>query len=466
MASKLVTLLKPHHSSLLRKIPARLASAVAAEETQAASETDVSTSSNGLTIASQNTGGEACTVGLWVDAGARCESPGSNGAANFLEHMLFKGTQNRTQAQLESEIKALGAQFSAHTGREQIAYTAKCLKKDLPAVVDILADVVQNPLLDEETLEKERDTVLMQIEDAGGDLEKVVMDYLHTTAYQGSSLSQSVMGPTANIKSLSKSDLLGFLEGNFTPSRMFLCAAGGVDHAALADLAESKLTSLYAGGAEPDPGNRFSGSSLQDRCDTHPYAHVAFAIESCGWTHPDFWVTKVAQAHIGSWTRSLAGAHSQRNSLPNRAFMFGAELYNCFNVSYTETSLFGVHCVADAKHIDDALEVCQLGFVGLCSKISDSDVAIAKTNLKTNLCLQLADADGLCANIGQHMLTMGRHMPLQEIFEVIDEIETAAIQEVCTKYINDKCPAVAAVGPVEAVGDYNTLRSRMNSKIL
>jgi len=462
MASKLVTLLKPHHSSLLRKIPARLASAVAAQETEAVSDTDVSTTSNGLTVASQNTGSESCTVGLWIDAGARCESPATNGAANFLEHMLFKGTQNRTHAQLESEIRALGAQFSAHTGREQIAYTAKCLKKDLPAVVDILADVLQNPLLDEEELERQRDAVLLQIEDASSDLEKVVMDYLHTTAYQGTSLNQTTLGPTSNVKSLTKSDLLGFMQENYTPSRMFLCAAGGVDHAALTDLAEANLTSLYAGGgAGPNPANRFSGSSLRDRCDDLPFAHVALAIEGCGWTHPDFWVMKVAQSILGSWNRGLAGAYSQGDALSNRMYGAGAESYNCFNVTYTETSLFGMHGVADAKHIEDTVEWCQRHLVALCSIISDSDVAIAKTNLKTNLHLQLADPAGLCADIGQQMLALGRHVPLQEICEVIDAVETAAIQEVCTKYIYDKCPAVAAIGPIEGVDDYSLLRARM-----
>jgi len=460
IASKLANNLKPYHHNIFKNVTLRLQSTVE-QALSAIPETQVSSMSNGLQIASQDNGSDVSTVGLWIAAGSRCETPATNGISYFLEHMIFKGTLNRTQLQLESEIEAMGAQFGAHTSREQIAYFARCLTKDVPAVVDILADAVQNPLFDEETIEKERGVILKEMQEASKDLETVVMDYLHATAYQGTALGRSVFGTSANVQSLSKSDLLDYVNTNLTAPRIALAAAGGVDHAALVKSAESSLGGLSSEVSESNiVPCRFTGSAISDRNDDFPYVHFALAVEGPGWLSNDHLPLMIAKSIIGNWSRGMAGAGSVFGLLGSRAYET-MEAYNAFNVTYTETSLFGTHMVCDKLGIEDAIDVMQRELVRICSDVVDSEISRAKTALKTNLLLQQEDSSGLCANIGQHTLAYGRHIPALEVCRAIDEIDAKAVKDACMKYLYDQCPAVASVGPTEGVTDYTRIRSQM-----
>merc|ERR1719454_305624 len=110
----------------------------------------VSTLPNQLRVASESTGGETATIGMWIDTGSRYESDANNGVAHFLEHMAFKGTAKRSQLQLEMEVENMGAQLNAYTSREQTVYYAKVLKKDVPVAVELLSDILTQTHLEME----------------------------------------------------------------------------------------------------------------------------------------------------------------------------------------------------------------------------------------------------------------------------------------------------------------------------
>lgn len=459
IASKLVNSLKPYHHNVFKNIAIRMQS-TAEQVLSCAPETQVSALSNGLKIASQDNGSDVCTVGLWVNAGSRSESPATNGASHLIEHMIFKGTLNRTQKQLESEIEGLGAQFGTHTSREQLAYYAKCLKKDVPAVVNILSDVLQNPLFDEETLERERGVILSEMEASSNDLETVCMDYLHATGFQGTPLGQSAFGTTGNVQTLPKAALHDFMSANFTAPRITLAASGGVDHASLVESAEANLSGLSSEVAESVVPCRFTGSGVSDRNDDFPFCHFALAVEGCGWTSDDHLPLLIAKSIVGNWSKGMAGASSVFGTLGPRA-MIVMEAYNAFNVTYADTSLFGAHLVCGRVEAEEAIECMQRELIRLCNDVTDSEVKRAKHALQTNLLLQQEDSSGLCANIGQHMLAYGRHKSALEIFQEIESVNTKVVNDVCMKYLYDKCPAVAAVGPTEGVTDYNRIRGQM-----
>ncbi|KAL0196525.1 hypothetical protein M9458_010097, partial [Cirrhinus mrigala] len=152
-------------------------------------------------------------VGLWIDAGSRYENERNNGTAHFLEHMAFKGTRKRSQLDLELEIENMGAHLNAYTSREQTVYYAKAFSKDLPrerhygcavnasllAAVEILADIIQNSTLGEAEIERERGVILREMQEVETNLQEVVFDYLHATAYQDTPLGRTILGPTENI---------------------------------------------------------------------------------------------------------------------------------------------------------------------------------------------------------------------------------------------------------------------------
>ena len=118
--------------------------------------TDISVLDNGMRVATENSGASTATVGLWIDTGSRYENANNNGVAHFLEHMVFKGTEKRSQTQLELEVENMGAHLNAYTSREQTVFYAKCLTSDLGNAVEILADILNNSKFGEQVSKRNK----------------------------------------------------------------------------------------------------------------------------------------------------------------------------------------------------------------------------------------------------------------------------------------------------------------------
>lgn len=113
----------------------------------------------------------------------------------------------------------MGAHLNAYTGREQTVYYARCLKQDVPKMVEILSDIIQNSKLGETEIERERGVILREMQDVETNLQEVVFDHLHSTAFQGTALGRTILGPTKNIKSISRNDLVSYVKNHYGPPR-------------------------------------------------------------------------------------------------------------------------------------------------------------------------------------------------------------------------------------------------------
>lgn len=428
-------------------------------------ETRVTTLANGLRVATEDSGIPTCTVGLWIDAGSRFETDKNNGVAHFLEHMIFKGTKKRSQTQLELEVENMGAHLNAYTSREQTVYYAKCFSKDLPQALDILSDIIQNSTLGEEEIERERGVILREMQEVETNLQEVVFDHLHSTAYQATPLGRTILGPTENIKTINRNDLTEYISTHYKGPRIVLSAAGGVDHENLVKLSEQYFGGISAGyeGAIPLTSTcRFTGSEMRVRDDDMPLAHVAMAVEGCGWADSDNIALMVANTIIGSWDRTHGGGENLAGRLASNSAKGNlCHSFQAFNTCYTDTGLWGIYFVADKLSIDDMMFNIQNEWMRLCNNVTDFEVQRAKNLLKTNLLLQLDGSTPICEDIGRQMLCYGRRIPLPELDARIDAVNASVIKSVCTKYLYDRCPAVAAIGPIEQLPDYNRIRSNM-----
>ncbi|XP_030062063.1 cytochrome b-c1 complex subunit 1, mitochondrial [Microcaecilia unicolor] len=429
-------------------------------------ETQVSKLENGLHIASEDSGHATCTVGVWIGAGSRYETEKNNGTAYFLEHLTFKGTKKRPQAVLEQEVASLGAHLNAYTSREQTAIYMKAQSKDLPKAVEILADVVQNCSLEDSQIEEERQVILREMEEIDSCLEDVVFDYLHATAYQGTPLGRSVLGTTANIKSLNRAALLEYINGHYKAPRMVLAAAGGVGHKELHDLAQRHFAGLsfeYEADTVPVLAPcRFTGSEIRVRDDSLPLAHIAIAVEGPSFTSPDKVAVLVANSIIGNYDRTYGGDKNLSSRVARSAAQYKmCESFQTFSTCYSDTGLLGIHFVTDKHNIEDMLHLSQGEWMRLCTSVTESEVNRAKNILKTALAGQLDGTTPVCEDIGRHILNYGHRIPLEELDAQIDAVDATRVKEVCTKYFYDRCPAVAGVGPIEQLPDYNRLRSAM-----
>merc|ERR1711976_920140 len=428
--------------------------------------TEVSVIDNGMRVATEDSGAPTATVGLWIDTGSRYETAANNGVAHFLEHMAFKGTAKRSQTDLELEVESMGAHLNAYTSREQTVYYAKCFSKDVNKAVEILSDILQNSTLGEAEIERERGVILREMESVETDVQEVVFDYLHATAYQGTPLGRTILGPTKNIQSLQRKDLVEYINNHYHAPRMVLAGAGGVDPDELCELAEQDFGKLSAGVGEiraqnPEPA-RFTGSELRDRNDAMPIAHVALAMEGQGHSSEDNIPLMIANTLIGNYDRSHGGGpHLASNMAAYAASDPGIYSFQTFNTVYHDTGLWGIYFKTDKVKIDDFIFNLQDEWKRMCASITDFEVERAKNLFKTNMLLSLDGSTPTCEEIGRHMLCYGRRIPWSEMEMRIDSVNAKTIRDVCMEYIYDRCPAVVGVGPTENLPDYTRVRSNM-----
>ncbi|XP_057343970.1 cytochrome b-c1 complex subunit 1, mitochondrial isoform X3 [Manis pentadactyla] len=412
-------LLRARRSSVLLRSSASRGAATFAQALQGVPETQVSLLDNGLRVASGWTSQPTCTVGVWIDVGSRYETEKNNGAGYFVEHLAFKGTKNRPGSALEKEVESMGAHLNAYSTREHTAYYIKVLSKDLPKAVELLADIVQNCSLEDSQIEKERDVILRELQENDASLRDVVFDYLHATAFQGTPLAQAVEGPSENARKLSRADLTEYLGRHYKAPRMVLAAAGaGVEHRQLLDLAQKHFSSL-------------SEAYTEDAVPT---------LAPCRFTGSEHLSSPLASAAV---TNKLC------------------QSFQTFNICYAETGLLGAHFVCDRMSIDDMMFLLQGQWMRLCTSATESEVGRGKNILRNALVSHLDGTTPVCEDIGQSLLTYGRHIPLAEWESRIAEVDARTVREVCSKYFYDQCPAVAGLGPIEQLPDYNRIRSGM-----
>lgn len=239
--------------------------------------TDVSTLTSGLRVASETVqGSETATVGVWIDAGSRYETARNNGVAHFLEHLSFKGTSKRSQQQLEVEIENMGGHLNAYTSREQTVYFAKVFKSDVGRAVEILSDILLNSKLEEGAIERERDVILREMSEVYKQHEELVLDHLHATAFQGTGLGRTILGPEENIRSLTRNDLVEYIQQHYTAPRMVIAGAGAIDHQQLCDLASQHFGNL----------------------PTAPKNGVELAMDPALFTGSDYWYVFLGERHV------------------------------------------------------------------------------------------------------------------------------------------------------------------------
>mmetsp|Transcript_20899 Transcript_20899/g.31169 ORF Transcript_20899/g.31169 Transcript_20899/m.31169 type:complete len:484 (-) Transcript_20899:108-1559(-) len=426
--------------------------------------TDISTLANDMRVASESVAGaETATVGVWIDAGSRYETASNNGAAHFLEHMAFKGTQKRTQQQLEVEIENMGGHLNAYTSREQTVYFAKVFKHAVPQAVEILSDILLNSKLDEGAIERERGVILREMEEVNKQQEELVLDHLHATAFQGTGLGRTILGPEENIRSLTKTDLKEYVDKHYTAGRMVIAGAGAVDHMELCDLAEKHFgnvgkTPAFGVDVHHDAAV-FTGSDIRVKFDSDSTAHIALAFEGASWTSEYAFPLMLLQTILGSYDRlSGQGKNVASKMCLDVAQHDLAHSISTFNTCYKDTGLFGIYAVAPDNKLDDLMWYTMNNLVRMVHKVSDEEVQRAKTQLKATMLMGLDGHSAVAEDIGRQLLTYGRRMTPVEVFARIDALTTDDVKATAAKFINDEDHALAAVGGIHELPDYNWIR--------
>ncbi|KAK9775490.1 putative Mitochondrial processing peptidase beta subunit [Seiridium cardinale] len=437
----------------------------------AGAKTQTTTLKNGLTIATEySPWAQTSTVGVWIDAGSRSETDETNGTAHFLEHLAFKGTAKRTQHQLELEIENMGGHLNAYTSRENTVYFSRAFNADVPQSVDILADILQNSKLEPSAIERERDVILRESEEVEKQLDEVVFDHLHATAYQHQPLGRTILGPKENIRDITRTELSNYIKTNYTADRMVLVGAGGIPHEQLVELAEKNFSGLPT----TSPQNSayllskrkptFIGSDIRVRDDNIPAAHIAIAVEGVSWNDDDYFTALVTQAIVGNYDKAMGSAPHAGSKLSG--FVHQNDLANSFmsfSTSYSDTGLWGIYLVSDKlTRLDDLVHFALREWSRLSQSVTESEVERAKAQLKASILLSLDSTSAVAEDIGRQIVTTGRRMSPGEIERTIDRITEKDVMEFANKKLWDQDIAVSAVGSIEGLLDYQRIRNDMS----
>lgn len=417
---------------------------------------------NGLTVVTEDRDSFKACLGLFFDAGSRYENLFENGIAHFFEHIAFKSTRNWDNASLQQCMESTGAVFKCFTTREMVAYYAECLCQDVPQIVELLSECIFNNAFRQGDIDLQKQVVFSEMLEHDRHADRLVDDYLHRTAFQGTPLSQSVLGLSSNLFNFNSNTIDNYLKRLFDPTRMVFVGVGGLTHDGIVQLANACLCKYEPTKCIDLGGTRYTGSEIRYRDDSQPQATVTIAVESPSFCHRDTLVLDVAAAVVGGWDKSQYGGEEHATRVARAASQAHlCHSYKAFNLTYKDTGLWGVKFVAPRLHLDDMVYIIQDEWMYLCTVVSPKEVERAKRQMKAKLLSKSESCVATCLALGRSYLYKKGALTLVQQLKAIDDVSDLHVKEVCMKYLYDQCPVVAAVGPSEALPDYDRIRAGM-----
>jgi len=182
------------------------------------------------------------SLGFWFNVGSRDEIPENNGITHFIEHMLFKGTKNRSAKKIADDIESYGGYLNAFTSKEHTCYYGRGLAKQIYRTFDVLSDMIQNPSFKESEIKKEAAVVIDEMNDIEDNPEELIFDKFEELLFHSNSLGLPVIGKKENLKHFNRLDLFNFIEQKYGFNNLTIAASGEVNHNHLVELTEKFIT--------------------------------------------------------------------------------------------------------------------------------------------------------------------------------------------------------------------------------
>jgi predicted Zn-dependent peptidase len=413
----------------------------------------VSTSANGLRIATDTMDGvETVSVGVWIAAGSRYESVATTGVSHFLEHMVFKGTRRRDARTIAEEIEAVGGHLNAHTSREYTAFYAKVMKDDAALAVDVIADIVQNALLDEEELGRERTVVLQEIMQSLDTPDDLVFDRFHETAYPRQPIGRPVLGFPDLIRNMQRDTLDRYRLDHYGASRMVVAAAGCIEHEALVTMAEAAFGDLAAGDGVVCEPARYEGGDWREVRDLEQ-VHIILGFESFSYRDPDFYSLSVLSTLLGGGMSSrLFQEAREKRGLVYTIYTFPSP--------YSDGGLFGIYAGTGESEVRDLLPLVCDEILKVCDVVGEEEVARARMQLKASVLMARESTSARCEQLARQLMVFGRPLPVAEIVSRIDAVDRGAVVRAAGR-LRGKAPTLVTLGPIAGVESYDWLLAKL-----
>lgn len=415
---------------------------------------EITTLSNGLRIVTHQMAHlETVSLGVWVAAGARHELPAEHGISHLIEHMAFKGTSRRSARAIAEEIEQVGGELNAATSLETTSYYARVLKGDEPVALNILADILLDPLHAPDELEREREVILQEIAATRDSPDEIAYDLIHDVAFPAQPVGRPILGSPASVKSFQTTDLKSFIARHYGATRMVVSAAGAVEHGPFVRHVEALFGGLTAGGAAVQEAARYRGGTLASE-KPFEQTHVLAGFQGPAYGRPEFYTGQVFSGLLGG-------------GMSSRLFQEVREKRGlCYSIyssawGFNDSGLFCIHTATGMETMAELIDVLSVELKALAADgPTAGEVARAKAQLKAGLLMSLESSGARAEQMARHLIAHRRLLSNAELIASVEAVTPERLRDFAAWLLTSGKPSVAVVGAGKASMKHATALER------
>ena len=399
---------------------------------------------SGITVVSEHMPSalSICTA-VWVGVGSRDETPDQAGCSHFLEHLAFKGTENRSALELAQSIDEVGGEMNAYTTKEHTTYYVRTVAEDAELAIEILGDILTRPALRDDDVASEKQVILEEIAMRADEPADLVHDSIHEVMFGDHPLGRDIAGSPETVRGLMSSDIRTFLDATYTPSEIVVAAAGLVDHDQLVKDVDLHLQRPSTSGPAARVAPPAATKRLEVISDDTEQVHLIVAVPGIARNDPDRFA-------VGLLDHVLGGGMSSRLFQEIREKRGLAYSVYSYRAAYADGGYMAVYAGCAPARVGEVVDLVAAEFDRLrADGITADELRRAKSSVRGSVALGMEDSGSRMSRIGRSQLLHGEIRPIEEILRLTDEVTLAEVQTVIDRLFTAPA-AIAAVGPITA----------------
>lgn len=401
---------------------------------------------NGVRILTERVPGlRSAAIGVWVASGSRHETAAQNGAAHFIEHMVFKGTSTQTAGQLAQRMDAIGGQVNAFTTKECTCFYARVLDSHLPEALDLLCSMLFDSAFRQEDVETERGVILEEIGMYRDTPDDLCSERLSAAIYKGTPLARPILGTPATLKKMTGAWLRDYMAGHYLPGDMVVSLAGSFDDRVVEDIQER--FSPLSGGALDRPKAVEYRSAFTTKKKAIEQNHLIVAFPALPAGSPRRFAAQLLSSILGGGMSSrLFQEVREKRGLCYSIYSYGA--------SYAETGSFAIYTALGRETERQALETIRAA-VGEFAEhgVTQEELDRAREQSKAGVLMGLESTTARMNHMARSVLAGNAILTPDEIIAAYDAVtreDVRALAEEMFDFGRVSLSAVGRVSPEEA----------------
>jgi predicted Zn-dependent peptidase len=385
-------------------------------------------------------------MGVWMRAGSRHEVPELNGISHFVEHMVFKGTKSRSAQRIAREVDAIGGNLDAFTGKETVCFNIKVLDEHVATALDVLSDLVLNPVFAAEEIARERGVILEEIKMDEDSPDTLVHEIFMQNFWKGHPLGKPILGTRETVRSFEQNTLVRFFEQRFQAGNMVFSAAGNIEHDSFVEQVASHFNSLAPGSVLSDSG----APTVTPRIHLRNKKSLE-QVQLC---------LGVPAPPIGDESRytTLLLNTILGGGMSSRLFQTVREERGLVYAIYSDLAPYrdtGSLCVYAGTSADRALQVIDLimeEFRRLKTEpLQPGELRRAQDQLKGNLLLSLESSMSRMSNLARQQMYFERFFGLDEIIDRVEAVTEDEVMAMATELFKPDKVALTLLGRLDGL---------------